>query len=325
MRQAGRRIARIAFAGLLFATVTGCRNTDTHKTVDTQPSPPTKGPTHVKLDAKPEKLVGGCQFCEGPAFGPDGWLYFVNVHGGFISKVSMAGELKRVADSPTPNGGQFDAKGNYVVCECKRKAIISVTPEGKISTVVDNYQGRPFNGPNDIAIDADGGFYFTDPDGSSLDHRIGAVYYVRPDKTVVQVAKDMAYPNGVNITADRSAVVVAETLTHQIHKYERKADGTFGKHEVLCHIDGGVGPDGMCFDEQGNLYAAWYGSAGVYAIDPAGKVLGKIGLPGDNPTNCCFGPPGTKWATWLFITETATDTIYRCDVGVPGMRIRPEA
>jgi gluconolactonase len=231
----------------------------------------------------------------------------------------MTGENKRIMDSPRPNGGQFDAKGNYIVCECKRKSIIRIAPDGSAATVVDSCNGRPFNGPNDIAIDAEGGMYFSDPDGSDEKNRIGAVYYVRPDQTVVRVAEGLAYPNGVNVTADRSAVLVAETCTHQIHRYERKADGTFGRRQTLCEIEGGIGPDGMCFDVEGNLYVAWYGSACIYVIDPQGKVLGKISLPGENPTNCCFGPPNSKWETSLFVTETQTNTIWRYDVGVKGM------
>lgn len=274
----------------------------------------------MNLDAVFVKIVDGCEFCEGPAFGPDGRLYFVNVEGGYISSVSVdGGAVRRLAETPRPNGGQFDADGNYILCECRRKAIMVLAPDGSLTMLIDNCDKKPFNGPNDVALDADGGMYFTDPDGSNLDRRIGAVYHLRPDRTVVRVADNLAYPNGVNITADRSAVLVAETLTHQIHRYERKADGTFGRRETLCEIEGGIGPDGMCFDVQGNLYVAWYGSACIYVIDPRGRVFGKIATPGDNPTNCCFGPPGSQWESSLFVTETVTNTIWRYDIGVPGM------
>jgi gluconolactonase len=273
----------------------------------------------VNLDAQPVKVAGGFKFCEGPAFDPKGRLWVVNLHGGFISRVTMSGKKTRVVDTPAPNGGQFDADGNYVCCECKKKAIVRVSPKGELSMVVESYDGRPFNGPNDIAIDADGGFYFTDPDGSSLENLIGAVYYVRPDRTVVQVDSGLAYPNGINITVDRSAVLAAETLTHRIYRYERRPDGTLGPHEVFCQLSGGVGPDGMCFDQDGNLYVAWYGSACIYVIAPSGKPIGRIPTPGDNPTNCCFGPPGSEYASSLFVTETVTNTVWRYDIGVPGM------
>jgi gluconolactonase len=273
----------------------------------------------VKLNAEAVKVAEGFEFCEGPAFGPDGWLYLVNLKGGYISKISPAGEVARVADSPAPNGGQFDADGNYVVCECRRKAIVRVTPDGQVSVVVDQCDGQPFNGPNDIAIDADGGFYFTDPDGSSLTNRIGAVYYVRPDRTVIRVAEGLAYPNGVNITVDRSAVIVAETLTLQVHRYERKLDGTLGRRELLCQLEGGVGPDGMCYDQDGNLYVSHFGSSCVDVVDPSGQRIGALETPGENPTNCCFGPPGSRWASSVFVTETVTDAVWRYDVGVSGM------
>jgi gluconolactonase len=273
----------------------------------------------VNLDAKPMKLAGGFEFCEGPAFDPKGRLWVVNLRGGYTSRVTMSGKKTRVVDSPAPNGGQFDADGNYLVCECWRKAIISVSPKAETSTVAESCDGKPFNGPNDIAIDADGGFYFTDPDGSSLENRIGSVYYVRPDRTVARADSGLAYPNGINLTVDRSAVLVAETLTHRIHRHERRPDGTLGPREVFCQLSGGVGPDGMCFDQAGNLYVAWFGSACVYVIDPDGKVLGQIRTPGDNPTNCCFGPPGSKFAACLFVTETVTNAVWRYDVGIPGM------
>ena len=273
----------------------------------------------MDLDAKAVKLAEGFEFCEGPAFSPGGWLYLVNLQGGYISRVSMTGETARVADSPGPNGGQFDADGNYVVCECKRKAIVAVSAAGEISTLVDACDGEPFNGPNDVAIDADGGFYFSDPDGSSLENRIGAVYYARPDRTVVRVADGLAYPNGVNITVDRSAVIVSETLTRQLLLYERRPDGTLHRRRLFCQLVGGVGPDGMCFDQDGNLYVAHFGSACVDVIDPAGERIGALATPGENPTNCCFGPPGSEYASSLFVTETVTNAVWRYDVGVPGM------
>ena len=243
----------------------------------------------------------------------------MNLQGGYISRVAPDGQTSRVANSPTPNGGQFNADGHYVVCECNRKAIVAVSPEGEISTLVDQCDGQPFNGPNDVAIDADTGLYFTDPDGSSLDNRIGSVYYVRPDRTVVRADDDLAYPNGINITVDRSAVLVAETLTHRILRYERKDDGTLGPRETFCQLAGGVGPDGMAFDTDANLYVAHYGSARIDVIDPSGTPVGQLTTPGDNPTNCCFGPPGSPFSTSLFVTETATNTVWRYDVGIPGM------
>jgi gluconolactonase len=273
----------------------------------------------VNLNVEPVKVAEGFEFCEGPAFGPDGWLYLVNLGGGYLSKVSMQSEVRRWAETPGPNGGQFDADGNYVVCEVRRKAILAISPAGAVSVIADGCAGRPFNGPNDIAVDADGGLYFTDPDGSSLENRIGAVYHVRPDRTVLRVADGLAYPNGINVTVDRSAVIVAETLTHRIHRYERRKDGTLGERELYCQLEGGVGPDGMCFDMDGNLYVAHFGSGCVDVIDPSGRQIGGLATPGENPTNCCFGPPGSEFASSLFVTETVTDTLWRYDLDTPGM------
>lgn len=273
-------------------------------------------------NAQPVKLADGFEFCEGPAFAPDGALWVVNLHGGYISRVTLDGQSARIVRTAggAPNGGQFDAEGNYLVCECRQRAIVAVTPRAELTTLVEHCDGQPFNGPNDMAIDADGGFYFTDPDGSSLENRIGGIYYVRPDRSVVQVDEGLAYPNGINITVDRSAVIVAETLTRKLHRYERLEDGTLGERELFCQLPmEGVGPDGMAFDQDGRLYVTHYGCGCVRVIDPGGAEIGRIDLPGANPTNCCFGPPGSLLETSLFVTETVTNAVWRCEIGVPGM------
>ena len=84
--------------------------------------------------------------------------------------------------------------------------------------------------------------------------------------------------------------------------------------DVLIH--GGIV---VTMDQDGHLYVAHYSSGCVDVIDPSGGQVGAIRTPGENPTNCCFGPPGSAFATHLFVTETVTDAIWRYDVGIPGM------
>ncbi len=207
------------------------------------------------------------------------------------------------------------------MAECGLKAIVAIDPQGAISTVVDSCEGRPFRGPNDLVLDADGGFYFTDPDGSSLENRIGCVYYVSADRVVQRVAEGLAYPNGLALLDDRSGLIVAETLTNQLHRCRRCADGTLDERELFCELSGRGGPDGMCLDAAGNLYVAHYGTGRVDVIDAGGKVIGHLDAGGKNPTNCCFGPPSSDLERSLFVTETETNAVYRLDVGAAGMRL----
>lgn len=279
----------------------------------------------MNVTAEPNLVARGFAFCEGPAFAPDGTLWLVNLKGGFISRIVLAedgtaGEVATVVDTPGPNGGQFNANGAFLVCECRRRAIIAVTAAGEAATLLDRCDGRPFNGPNDLAVDADGGFYFTDPEGSTRENPVGAVYFARPDRTVVRVDDGLAYPNGINITADRRAVLLAETLTRRIHRYERRADGTLGPRTLFVQLEEeGVGPDGMAFDQDANLYVTHFGAGRVTVVNPDGRLIGRLPAPGRNPTNCCFGPPGSPWEDSLFVTETQTDAVWRYRVGVPGM------
>jgi gluconolactonase len=271
---------------------------------------------------QPVKIAEGFEFCEGPAFARDGSLWLVNVDGGYVSRVSMNGEITFVANTGGgPNGGQFDRYGNFIVCECRRRAIVAVSPKGEVSPLLDSYEGHPLNGPNDIAIDADGSFFFTDPEGSSLDKRIGAVYHCSPGGTISRVADGLAYPNGIVINAERTGIYLAETRTQQIHRYIRKSDGSLGPRTLFCQLEQRSigGPDGMCLDQLGNLYIAMYGYSCIQVVDAAGNALHRLATPGANPTNCCFGPPHSEFATSLFVTETITNAIWRYEVGIAGM------
>jgi len=276
----------------------------------------------MNLAAEPCKLADGFEFPEGPAFDARGELYLVNLTGGFISRVSLDGRSEIFCRTGgKPNGANFDAEGNLLVAECGLKAIVAVSPEGLLRIVADSCGSEPLRGPNDLVLDIDGGFYFTDPDGSSIENPIGCVYYVSPDRTVRRVAEGLAYPNGLALVEDRSVLIVAETQTRRLYRYERHADGTLGERRIFCELTGGVGPDGMCLDAEGNLYVAHYGAGCVVVIDPAGKQIGQLRAGGQNPTNCCFGPPDGEAARCLFVTETATNAVYRLDIDQPGMRL----
>ena len=138
-----------------------------------------------------------------------------------------------------------------------------------------------------------------------------------------QLDSGMAFPNGVAVAPDGSAVYLAETRYNRILRYALTQDsnaGTAGKvgpRTVFAQLRGGDvgGPDGMAFDAAGNLYVAHYGEGRVDVLGPDGSEVLTIPVPGKGTTNVAFGGPDKRT---LVITDVETASLYRVRVSIPG-------
>src|SRR4051794_11412086 len=99
---------------------------------------------------------------EGPSWDPHGFLYFVGQDR--ISKWKPGGKAE-VFRQPAggANGTLIDKQGRLVVCEASARRVTRTEPDGTITVLADNYEGKKFNSPNDLAADSKGRIYFTDP------------------------------------------------------------------------------------------------------------------------------------------------------------------
>ena len=189
-------------------------------------------------------------------------------------------------------------------------------------------EGKPLKGPNDLTLDPEGGFYFTDPEGTGISNPIGTVHYVDPEGTTHLVAGGLAYPNGIVLTSNRKPAA-GGGKSEEPHPALRGALAGQGRSDAgVCRsahqsegdqIDNQ--PDGICLDAAGNLYVAHYGMRQVQVLDPEGKLIRRY--PGGNLTtsNCAFGGPGLDQ---LFVTGGTPGALFRLDLGVPGLDIRPK-
>lgn len=201
----------------------------------------------------------GLKFPEGPAFDRWGNLFAVNIDTAGISKISPRGEVKTFVNTGgVPNGARFHANGDLYIAD-RIKGIIAISPEGQISTIVDNYRGKAFNGPNDLIFDYDGNLYFTDPHGSSAENPMGKVYRVSAAGEINLLAEGLAYPNGLVISADGRDLLVAITRKNRVHRYVLDSAGIPYRSTIFAQLSGGWGPDGMALDVDGNLYIAHVG------------------------------------------------------------------
>ena len=267
-----------------------------------------------------ERLATGFVFTEGPSWHPDGFYYFVDIRRG-------GGELHRFVPGKGPelarsntgegNGTTFDLQGRLVICEGGNRRVTRWSADGKSEILMDRYEGKRLNRPNDVVCKSDGSIYFTDPGlrvplaEREVPH--AGVYCVMPDGTQSHVA-DFEYPNGLAFSRDERFLYVANTRWAQyIHVLELDASGKMIRRRIFADMSSdesdGV-PDGMKVDVEGRVFCT--GPGGTWVFAPDGTRLGIIRTP-EVPANLAFGGPDLR--TIFF---TARTSIYSMRVKTPG-------
>jgi gluconolactonase len=282
---------------------------------DDEPKPiPGIGPV-----GKVVKLHSGFKFTEGPAADRDGNVYFSDIPNQRIHKVDKDGKLSVFREkSNRANGLKVNAKGEIVACEMAGR-VVAISPDGKnVRVLADKYNDKPFNAPNDLVIDKQGGVYFTDPSFGApkpLPQGKTGVYYIAPDGKITRLIDDVALPNGVMLSPDEKTLYVIPTGPAEMLAYPIDAPDKLGKSKVFCTLHGkdgkpGTGGDGCTLDAKGNLYIT--SQIGVQVFDPAGKFLGSIAFP-EQPANVTFGGPDRKT---LYVT--AQTSLYTVPMDATG-------
>ncbi len=262
-------------------------------------------------------VAEGFAFPEGPTFDPEGNLYVVDLNSGVITRIRQDGDVGVLAHTGgRPNGAAWNsADGTLTVCDAGLAKLLSVARDGQISVLAREYEGAPFQGPNDCAYDARGNLYFTDPLGSSLETRTGKVYCRLASGEVTLFDDGYAFSNGIAFGPEGD-LYVAESRTRRIHRYILSAPGKYRQKSLFVELSGGRGPDGMAFDVEGNLYIAHAGKGCIAVVSPQGRVVEEINAGGSTPTNVAFGG---REGDELFITEGEMGCVYRLKVRTRGL------
>jgi gluconolactonase len=265
--------------------------------------------------AKLEKLAGDFSFTEGPACDAQGNVFFTDQPNDRILKWSIEGQLStNMQPCGRANGLSFDAQGNLWACADEKNELWRIAPSGKPATVLKDYQGKLFNGPNDIWLRPGGGLYFTDPFYKRPYWKRGpkeqpeCVYHLTADeKTLTRVIDDLVQPNGIIGTPDGKLLYVADIGGHKTYRYQIQPDGTLTNKTLFCNL----GSDGMTIDHRGNIYLT---GNGVTVFNPEGKQIEHIEVREPWTANVCFGG---KDRQTLFIT--ASKSLYSLKMLVKGV------
>ena len=294
-----------------------------------------------------ELLDTGYRFTEGPLYDGNGGVLFTDLWPSsqqtttpsHIDRYDIATDTSAVVDanSGSANGMIFDPLGRVISCDRDRRQV-SLRSAANIAVVetvlANNYLGTPFNGPNDLAMDAAGGLYFTDPDYENRRALPDAIYYLSPAGALTQLRtypnSTDRRPNGIVLSPDGKTLYVAVERGKHIMAYDVGLDGLltndreFARSDLTIDdtpINPPVGPDGITIDAAGNVYAAV--QFAVFAWNPAGERLFDLPVS-QRPNNVEIGGPDGRTlyiaaGTSLFGVELNVPTPQNGDYNGDGM------
>lgn len=263
------------------------------------------------------KVAGDMKFLEGPVWihADGGYLVFSDIPANQLKKWTKGDGVSVFRDpSQNANGNTTDREGRLVTAEHSGRRICLTEKDGTVRTVVDSFEGKRLNSPNDVVVKSDGTIWLTDPDyglgGKPKEQPGNYVYRFDPATgAMAAVAKDFDKPNGLCFSPDESKLYVADSgRPRHIRVFTVTRSGELKEGSVFCAIDKG-GPDGIRCDAQGRIWTSSGHGAQVFA--PNGLLVATLHLP-ESGANLCFG--GSEGQT-LFVTARtslyAVDTLAR--------------
>ena len=282
--------------------------------------------------AEVEELFNGCRWAEGPVwFNEHSTLVWSDIPNRRLMRwIEGQGVSVFRSESNFANGNTRDRQGRLVSCEHGGRRVTRTEADGSITVIIDRYDGKKLNSPNDVVVKSDGTIWFTDPNYGIMSDYEGYkgemeqdgcfVYCVSPDTGDTHiVAQDFVKPNGLAFSEDENILYIADSGRshdpagpHHIRALDISDDNSLSNSRVFCEVDPGV-PDGFRVDIHGNVWTSCQDGIICFAKD--GTALGKIKIP-QMVSNLTFG--GVR-RNRLFIT--ATKSVYSVYLATTGIQI----
>ena len=255
-----------------------------------------------------ELLFTGCRWAEGPVwFGDARCLLWSDIPNDRILRWDEETGATTAYRKPSnfANGNTRDRQGRLLTCEHETRRVTRTEYDGAITVLIDRFEGKRLNSPNDIVCRSDGSIWFTDPPfGISSDYEGGRAEPELPANVyridastgkAAAVVSDIKGPNGLAFSPDERTLYVVEgrETPRRLLAFQVIGDGDqLGKRRIFAVADDNGALDGFRCDEDGNLWCGWgMGSAeldGVVVFSPNGERIGRIALP-ERCANVCFG------------------------------------
>lgn len=327
---------------------------------------PTGDSAIVSAEAQVELVFSSaCAVAEGIAAGPDGMMYFSDVtftdfckdeagvfpQGGHIWQYDPATDTSSIFLSPSnmSNGIQFDATGTMVFVQGPdsggRRVMKKDLSTGRGFILTHLFEGREYNGPNDLTIDEAGRIYFSDPKYfgyEPMEQAQHSVFRIDPDGAVTRLLSDAGKVNGVLVSQDQKTLYVGAwdngtmdfirlpegegampayiKAKQAIYAYDLGEDGSVGPRRTFLEMPFGA-PDGFASDVEGNLYVTVRhedpAKRGVYVYNQEGEEVAQILLPETFPTNVAFGRGDASKMLYI----TASNSLFRVQLNKDGYQL----
>lgn len=289
----------------------------------------TKMANLVESEVEIECVASGFGFIEGPVW-IDGGLVFSDIPNDRLIRWTEdkygPSVMTYRAPSRMSNGNTLDLNDKLITCEHKGRRVSRGESGGAVVTVVDSYNGKRLNSPNDVVCHSDGSLYFTDPpyglihpsNPAPIPSELGfnGVFRVDSSGNLDLVCDDFDRPNGLAFSPDEKILYIDDSARGHIRKFQVEDSGELSDGAVLFNYlsaDGIGVPDGMKVDSLGNIWSTGPGS--VWVVDPDGSAIGRVYVP-EGPANLAFG--GDDLCTMYFTARTG---LYRMSLLVPGLPV----
>ncbi len=277
------------------------------------------------------RLATGAVWAEGPVWLPhDGSVLWSDIPNDRVLQWHAAGHVSVFLDpADFQNGHTLDRDGSIIACSQGSRRLERVDLDGTVTPIVERYQGKRLNSPNDVIVKSDGTIWFSDPpygiasdwEGHKAESEIGdcLVFRFDPRTGELEAMTDwVEEPNGLAFSPDESVLYVADTSAalrddgggnHHIVAFDVVGGRRLADPRVVYVEEGGL-PDGFRVDVAGNVWTS--ASDGIHVVAPDGRRLGKLPVP-ERTSNCVFAGPKSDR---LFIT--ASTSLYMIDVAARG-------